>query len=53
MRLRRERGEEFADLLSYDYQQFIGLEHGHLPSLYGHVDVASGLLQTGKLMPGI
>jgi transcriptional regulator with XRE-family HTH domain len=38
--------EEFADSLSEDYQQFIGLEHEATSIAVWHVDVAPGLLQT-------
>jgi transcriptional regulator with XRE-family HTH domain len=38
--------EEFADGLSADYQQFIGLEHEASSIAIWHVDVAPGLLQT-------
>ncbi len=38
--------EEFADTLSEDYQQFIGLEHEATSIAIWHVDVAAGLLQT-------
>lgn len=38
--------EEFADILSPDYQQFIGLEHEASSISVWHVDVAPGLLQT-------
>jgi len=38
--------EEFADSLSEDYQQFIGLEHEATSIAIWHVDVVAGLLQT-------
>jgi len=38
--------EEFADTLSEDYQQFIGLEHEATSIAVWHVDVVAGLLQT-------
>jgi transcriptional regulator with XRE-family HTH domain len=38
--------EEFADSLSDDYQQFIGLEHEATSMAVWHVDVVTGLLQT-------
>ena len=38
--------EEFADSLSADYQQFIGLEHEATSMTIWHVDVVPGLLQT-------
>jgi hypothetical protein len=38
--------EEFADELSADYQQFIGLEHEASSITIWHVDVVPGLLQT-------
>jgi transcriptional regulator with XRE-family HTH domain len=38
--------EEFADILSEDYQQFIGLEHEAASIAIWHVDVVPGLLQT-------
>ncbi|HEV2372182.1 MAG TPA: helix-turn-helix transcriptional regulator [Streptosporangiaceae bacterium] len=38
--------EEYADNLSEDYQQFIGLEHEAAEIDLWHVDVAPGLLQT-------
>ena len=38
--------EEFADSLSDDYQQFIGLEHEATSMAIWHVDVVPGLLQT-------
>ncbi len=38
--------EEFADSLSEDYQQFIGLEHEAASIAIWHVDVVPGLLQT-------
>jgi len=38
--------EEFADVLSDDYQQFIGLEHEASSIDIWHVDVVTGLLQT-------
>ena len=38
--------EEFADSLSADYQQFIGLEHEATSMAIWHVDVVPGLLQT-------
>jgi transcriptional regulator with XRE-family HTH domain len=37
---------EFADSLSEDYQQFIGLEHEAASMAIWHVDVVTGLLQT-------
>src|ERR1700721_2353812 len=37
--------EEFADTLSEDYQQFIGLEHEATSIAVWHVDVVAGLLQ--------
>ena len=37
--------EEFADTLSEDYQQFIGLEHEAASINIWHVDVVPGLLQ--------
>jgi len=37
--------EEFADTLSEDYQQFIGLEHEATSMAIWHVDVVAGLLQ--------
>ena len=37
--------EEFADSLSEDYQQFIGLEHEATSMAIWHVDVVTGLLQ--------
>src|ERR1700733_2408118 len=38
--------EGFADGLSADYQQFIGLEHEASSIAIWHVDVVTGLLQT-------
>ena len=38
--------EEFADSLSEDYQQFIGLEHEATSMAIWHIDVVTGLLQT-------
>jgi transcriptional regulator with XRE-family HTH domain len=38
--------EEYADGLSTDYQQFIGLEHEASSIAVWHVDVVPGLLQT-------
>ena len=38
--------EEFADSLSEDYKQFIGLEHEATSMAIWHVDVVTGLLQT-------
>ena len=38
--------EEFADTLSEDYQQFIGLEHEATSIAVWHVDVVAGMLQT-------
>ena len=38
--------EEFADTLSEDYQQFIGLEHEATSIAIWHVNVVAGLLQT-------
>ncbi len=38
--------EQFADALSEDYQQFIGLEHEASAIAVWHVDVVTGLLQT-------
>jgi len=38
--------EEFADSLSADYQQFIGLEHEASSMSIWHVEVVTGLLQT-------
>jgi transcriptional regulator with XRE-family HTH domain len=38
--------EEFADSLSEDYRQFIGLEHEANSIAIWHVDVVTGLLQT-------
>jgi transcriptional regulator with XRE-family HTH domain len=38
--------EEFADTLTEDYQQFIGLEHEATSVAIWHVDVIAGLLQT-------
>jgi transcriptional regulator with XRE-family HTH domain len=38
--------EEFADSLSENYQQFIGLEHEATSMAIWHVDVVTGLLQT-------
>jgi len=38
--------EQFADGLSADYQQFIGLEHEASAISVWHVDVVTGLLQT-------
>src|SRR5579875_1853944 len=38
--------EDSADILSEDYQQFIGLEHEATSIAIWHVDVVPGLLQT-------
>jgi len=38
--------EEFADSLTADYQQFIGLEHEASSIAVWHVEVVTGLLQT-------
>jgi transcriptional regulator with XRE-family HTH domain len=38
--------EDFSDILSEDYQQFIGLEHEAASIAVWHVDVVPGLLQT-------
>jgi transcriptional regulator with XRE-family HTH domain len=38
--------EEYADIISADYQQFIGLEHEAGAMAIWHVEVAPGLLQT-------
>jgi transcriptional regulator with XRE-family HTH domain len=38
--------EEFADILSEDYRQFIGLEHEATSIAVWHVDVVPGLFQT-------
>jgi transcriptional regulator with XRE-family HTH domain len=38
--------EEFADSLTEDYRQFIGLEHEATSIAIWHVDVVTGLLQT-------
>jgi transcriptional regulator with XRE-family HTH domain len=38
--------EEFADILTPDYQQFIGLEHEASSMSIWHVNVVTGLLQT-------
>jgi len=38
--------EEFSDVLSADYQQFIGLEHEASSIAIWHVEVVTGLLQT-------
>jgi transcriptional regulator with XRE-family HTH domain len=38
--------EQFADALSPDYQEFIGLEHEASTIAIWHVDVVTGLLQT-------
>ena len=38
--------EEYADIISADYQQFIGLEHEASSMGIWHVEVAPGLLQT-------
>jgi transcriptional regulator with XRE-family HTH domain len=38
--------EEFTDVLSADYQQFIGLEHEASSIAIWHVEVVNGLLQT-------
>ncbi len=38
--------EDFADTLTDDYQQFIGLEHEATTISIWHVDVVAGLLQT-------
>jgi len=43
---RRGWWEEFADTLSADYQQFIGLEHEASSISIWHVEVVAGLLQT-------
>ena len=43
---RRGWWEEFADSLSADYQQFIGLEHEAASIFIWHVEVVAGLLQT-------
>ena len=43
---RRGWWEEFADSLSADYQQFIGLEHEATWISIWHVEVVTGLLQT-------
>jgi transcriptional regulator with XRE-family HTH domain len=40
--------EDFADGLSADYQQFIGLEHEASQICIWHVDVVTGLLQTER-----
>src|SRR5260370_9240333 len=45
--------EEFADSLSADYQQFIGLEHEASSMAIWHVDVITGLLQTEAYAPHI
>jgi transcriptional regulator with XRE-family HTH domain len=38
--------EEFADVISADYRQFIGLEHEASSIAIWHVEVVTGLLQT-------
>jgi transcriptional regulator with XRE-family HTH domain len=38
--------EEYADVISTDYQQFIGLEHEASSVAIWHVEVITGLLQT-------
>jgi transcriptional regulator with XRE-family HTH domain len=38
--------EDFSDILTEDYQQFIGLEHEAASIAVWHVDVVPGLLQT-------
>lgn len=38
--------EEFTDVISADYQQFIGFEHEASSIAIWHVDVVTGLLQT-------
>jgi transcriptional regulator with XRE-family HTH domain len=38
--------EDFSDILTEDYQQFIGLEHEAASIAIWHVDVVPGLLQT-------
>jgi transcriptional regulator with XRE-family HTH domain len=38
--------EDFSDILTEDYQQFIGLEHEAATIAVWHVDVVPGLLQT-------
>jgi len=38
--------EEFSDVLSADYQQFIGLEHEASSISIWHIEVVTGLLQT-------
>jgi transcriptional regulator with XRE-family HTH domain len=38
--------EEYADVISTDYQQFIGLEHEASSIIIWHVEVITGLLQT-------
>ncbi len=38
--------EEYADFISADYQQFIGLEHEASSMAIWHVEVVAGLLQT-------
>jgi transcriptional regulator with XRE-family HTH domain len=38
--------EEYADVISTDYQQFIGLEHEASSIAIWHVEVITGLLQT-------
>jgi transcriptional regulator with XRE-family HTH domain len=43
---RRGWWEEFADSLTPDYQQFIGLEHEASSMSIWHIEVAAGLLQT-------
>jgi len=43
---RRGWWEEFADSLSADYQQFIGLEHEATSISIWHVEAVTGLLQT-------
>src|SRR5208282_1079234 len=43
---RRGWWEEFADSLTADYQQFIGLEHEASSISLWHIEVVAGLLQT-------
>jgi hypothetical protein len=43
---RRGWWEEFADSLTPDYQQFIGLEHEASSMSIWHIEVVAGLLQT-------
>jgi hypothetical protein len=38
--------EEYADVISADYQQFIGLEHEASTIAIWHIDVVTGILQT-------